>query len=180
MKSGASTMPTKMLAPAERPTAPPIPIVSLEPRGHRAHDGRKNAPVEEKRSERAQHEHQRQRAKRQHEARGSRPLLERLLAAAQEAEHEAGSLLRRLLQREERVVQFEKERLGEGHLEQQRRERDLEQRAGSDDAPGKGAAVLGEEPGDAEEGEEAECALEGEQGKSSTASLRTSWELLTQ
>src|SRR5262249_34941259 len=72
---------------------------------------------------------------------------------------EAGPRLRRLLEPEEAVVQAEEHRLENGHLEKKRRQRELQGRARDDGAPGKGAAILGDEPGDQDEREEAKRAL---------------------
>jgi hypothetical protein len=134
-------------------------------RGKSADEQRQHAPVEKQRRQRAHHQYQRQRAKRQHEARRSRARLEGLLPAAEKAEDEPRALLGRRLQREQRVVQLEEERLEDGRLEQQGGERQLEQRAGNHGAPRKGAALLREEPGYRNEGEESEGALQGEQDR---------------
>jgi uncharacterized Zn finger protein (UPF0148 family) len=133
----------------------------LEDSGDRPHDGRQHPPVEQQRGQRADHQDQGQRAKRQHEARGARPFLERLRAAAEKSEDEAGALLRRLLQRREQVIETEKQVPEQRDPEEQRSERELQQRAGNHDAPRHRAPVFGHQPGDRADGDEAEGALQG-------------------
>src|ERR1044071_9806398 len=89
--SGASTIPTKMFAAAESPTTPPRRISFS-----RAHDRGQDAPIKEQRAQRAHHEHDRQRAKSEHESCSRIGHLERGRAAAEIAEHEARAGLGRL------------------------------------------------------------------------------------
>jgi hypothetical protein len=120
------------------------------------HDPLQHAPVVEQARERPDDEHERQRPEGQHEARARSRLRIGQRRAAQEPEDEGGAGAGRAVERRDRVVDRDEERLRARHLEQQRRQRELQQHPRGDDAPRDDRATLGEHPGNEAEREYAE------------------------
>jgi hypothetical protein len=98
---------------------------ALEHEREAAHHERKDAPIREQRGQRAHDEHERKRAKPEHEAARAGQRLERKGCAAQVAEHEARAGLGRRLQREHRVVQQAKQRAHRCQLQERPRDDEL-------------------------------------------------------
>jgi hypothetical protein len=126
----------------------------------RAHDARQDSPVGEQRGERTHQHDQRQEAEREHDTRRTAHLLEWQRTATEEAEDECAARFGRTLQSRDDVIESGEQLAHARHLEQHDREHDLDGDAGRREAPGDGAAVLAQQPGDEGNREQPERALQ--------------------
>ena len=148
MNNGASTMPRKMLAAVDSPTAPPTPSVRSSSQAMPRTIGGRIAPVEQQRGQHAHDQHDRQRLEREDEIRAGRFEIERQRAAAEIAEHEGSAGARGGGDGADGIVDGAEGVRHERQLDQHQRGED------GRDKPDRGlpqrhrAAILAERPGD--------------------------------
>ena len=160
MNNGASTMPRKMLAAVERPTAPPTPSVRSKQPRHAAHDRRQDAPVEQERRQHAHDQHDRQRLEREDEIGAGRLEVERQRAAAEIAEHEGAAGARGGRDGADGVIDGAEGRCDQRHLDQHQRGEDGDDEADRRLPERHCAAVLAKRPGDRQKRHHAERRLQ--------------------
>ncbi len=143
---------------------------AFEAPGEQRNDALENAPIEQKRGQRADDEHERKGAEGENIARARIGLGEGQGRAAEIAEDEGGSGVGGLLQAADRGIE-EKKGLGRRlEFDEEQGKPDLQQHAAENDAPWRRRALFAQEPSDEEEGKQPQEAMqEREQDRHSSS-----------